>query len=206
METPPTQSSSSAAAAAASPAISAFSRRPLDARRSRRFTGEPGSIAAACLVPQRAGLAARISRPSSCFQPWSSARGAPSSASAPPVPGSHRRSLPHRVFFPSVSSSSVLLCSPRPEPCSSSPAGSPWCRAPAHLPRARLLPMAGSRQAGPSRLRDGGCSGSPARHGCSGNRGRPCSSSSSRLQRLRDGGTRSVFLVSRAAREYSGQG
>jgi hypothetical protein len=87
---------------------------------------------------------------------------------------------PQRVFFPSRALPSVLLCSPRPEPCSSSPVGSPWCRAPAHLPRARLLPMAGSRQAGPSRLRDGGCSGSPARHGCSGNRGRPCSSSSSR--------------------------
>jgi hypothetical protein len=164
---------------------------------SRRFTGEPGSIAAACLVPQRAGLAARISQPSSCFQPWSSARGAPSSASAPLAPGSHRRSLPQRIFFPSRALPSVLLCSPRPEPCSSSPAGSPWCRAPAHLPRTRLLPMAGSRQAGPSRLRDGGCSG---------NRDRPCSSSSSRLQRLQDGGARSVFLVSRATREYSGQG
>jgi hypothetical protein len=121
--------------------------------------------------------------------PWQ-----PASNNTSPAPGSHRRSLPQRVFFPSRALSSVLLCSPRPEPCSSSPAGSPWCRAPARLPRARLLPMADSRQAGPSRLRDGGCSGSPARHGCSGNRGRPCSSSSSRLQRLRDGGARSVFL------------
>jgi hypothetical protein len=75
-----------------------------------------------------------------------------SSASAPPAPGSHRRSLPQRVFFPSRALPSVLLCSPRPEPCSSSPGGSPWCRAPAHLPRARLLPMAGSRQAGPRAL------------------------------------------------------
>jgi hypothetical protein len=110
------------------------------------------------------------------------------------------RPLPIAALFPSASSSPaapcplfcsarrVLLCSPRPEPCSSSPAGSPWCRAPAlliFLARASSPWPAAGRQLLADCLR----------------LGLPLSrviSCSSRLQRLRDGGARSG--------EYSGQG
>jgi hypothetical protein len=191
METPPAQSSNSAVAAAASPAA------PWTPAAAGASPASPTALS-----PPAWCLSARGWPRVSPSRAPASGRG-PQRAGLPPRPLLLPRPVPIAALFPSASSSpaaplpSVLLCSPRPEPCSSSPAGSPWCRAPAHLPRARLLPMAGSRQAGPSRLRDGGCSG---------NRGRSCSSSSSRLQWLRDGGARSVFLVSRAAREYSGQG